>query len=38
LSPLRRGFFCFGDARQTPEDVKREKLAGRETFLGQIVN
>ena len=33
LSPLRRGFFCFGDARQAPGDLKREKLAGRETFL-----
>ena len=33
LSPLRRGFFCFGDGRQAPEDVKREKLAERETFL-----
>ncbi|WP_304040088.1 hypothetical protein, partial [Desulfovibrio piger] len=33
LSPLRRGFFCFGDGRQTPENLKEEKLAGRETFL-----
>ena len=33
LSPLRRGFFCFGDGRQTLEDLKREQLAGRETFL-----
>ena len=33
LSPLRRGFFCFGDGRQAPEDLKREKLAERETFL-----
>ena len=33
LSPLRRGFFCFGDGRQTIEDVKREQLARRETFL-----
>ena len=23
--------------RQTPENLKEEKLAGRETFLGQIV-
>ena len=33
LSPVHRGFFCFGDGRQTIEDVKREQLAGRETFL-----
>ena len=33
LSPLRRGFFCFGDGRQIPEDVKKEKFAGRKTFL-----
>ena len=33
LSPLRRGFFCFGDGRQTPEDLKKEKLTERETFL-----
>ena len=33
LSPLRRGFFCFGDGRQAPGDLKREQLAGRETFL-----
>lgn len=33
MSPLRRGFFCFGDGWQAPEDLKREKLAGRETFL-----
>ena len=33
LSPLRRGFFCFGDGRQMPEDVKKEKFAGRKTFL-----
>ena len=33
LSPLRRGFFCFGDGRQAPADLKREKLAGREIFL-----
>ena len=33
LSPLRRGFFCFGDGRQAPGDLKKEKLAGRKTFL-----
>ena len=33
LSPLRRGFFCLGDGRQAPGDLKREQLAGRETFL-----
>ena len=33
MSPLRRGFFCFGDGRQTPGDLKREQLAGRKTFL-----
>ena len=26
------GIFCFGDGRQTLEDLKREQLAGRETF------
>ena len=35
LSPLRRGFFCFGDGRQAPGDLKKEKLAGRKTFLGK---
>ena len=29
LSPLRRGFFVW----ETPGDLKKEKLAGRETFL-----
>ena len=33
LSPVHRGFFWFGDGRQTIEDVKREQLEGRETFL-----
>ena len=33
MSPLRRGFFCFGNGRQTLEDVKREQLARRGTFL-----
>ena len=31
--PAPSGIFLFGDGRQTPEDVKREKLAERETFL-----
>ena len=31
--PAPPGIFCLGDARQTIEDVKREQLARRETFL-----
>ena len=31
--PAPPGIFCLGDARQTPGDLKREKLAGRKTFL-----
>ena len=31
--PAPPGIFLFGDGRQTPEDLKGEKLAGRETFL-----
>ena len=31
--PAPPGIFCFGDGRQAPGDLKREKLAGRETFL-----
>ena len=26
--PTPPGIFCFGDARQTPADLKREQLAG----------
>ena len=35
--PAPPGIFCFGDGRQTLGDLKEEKLAGRETFLGKKV-
>ena len=38
LSPLRRGFFCFGDGRQALEDVKKEKLRGGKPFWGRLSN
>ena len=31
--PAPPGIFCLGDARQTPGDLKKEKLTERETFL-----